>query len=584
MKLVLFDLGHTLEIEGVLRPGALEVLQGTADLRVGGRPAAALGLLSDIDMPTDPEEIPTIRERYHALLDQLGIRRFFEPLADRVTLSTEVGASEPAPAVFRAAVAKAEPGLTFGDVLFVTEDRGHVLAARRLGLGAVQVGVPGRSQGEVADLPDLLPVVREFVLGGPSRDRGADHGTRHPDGAWTLVGDDLVVSGGEPPRTVPATAARGGRPRVHTATVPERLQLVTQNGRLFQADHPGVPVLVDRGRLLVVDVDPAEARALVGSGGACWSIRPLPADTVVLDRVERGLPPAASPEVQGVVGAIDADLFAADLAVIARHPTRHSASADFDAVATWAAERLQAAGCTVRTQDVPAGGGRCRNVIGDRPGGGPEPRGVVLVTAHLDSVNRRGPQAPAPGADDNASGSAGVLAVAHALAGHPPAQDLRFVLFGGEEQGLFGSRRYVEALAGEERLRIRAVVNMDMIGVRNVPAPGVLLEGAAVSADVLDALARAAAAHTGLAVSRSTSPANSDHVPFIRAGIPAVLTIEGEDGANVAVHSEDDVLGSIDPGLALDVLRMNVAFVAEAVGRAGGVAAREPGATARARG
>jgi hypothetical protein len=445
------------------------------------------------------------------------------------------------------------------------------------------VGVPGRSQGEVPELPDLLPVVRDFVLGGPSRDRGADHGSRLPDGAWTLVGDDLVVSGGEPPRTVPA-AARGGRPRVHTGPVPERLQLVTQNGRIFQADHPRVPVLVDRGRLLVVDVDPAEARALAGSGGACWSIRPLPADTVVLDRVERGLPPAATPEVRGAVDAIDADLFAADLAAIAGHPTRHSASVHFDAVATWAAQRLAAAGCTVRTQDVPAGGGRCRNVIGDRPGGDPEPRGVVLVTAHLDSVNRRGLQAPAPGADDNASGSAGVLAVAHAFAGHPPAQDLRFVLFGGEEQGLFGSRRYVEELAGEERQRIRAVVNMDMIGVRNTPAPGVLLEGAAVSADVMDALARAAAAHTGLAVSRSTSPANSDHVPFIRAGIPAVLTIEGEDGANTAVHTEDDVLGSIDPGLALDVLRMNVAFVAEAVGRAGGVADRESGAPARARG
>jgi Zn-dependent M28 family amino/carboxypeptidase len=228
---------------------------------------------------------------------------------------------------------------------------------------------------------------------------------------------------------------------------------------------------------------------------------------------------------------------------------------------------LAAAGCAVRTQDVPAGGGRCRNVIGDRAGSGPEPRDVVLVTAHLDSVNRRGPQAPAPGADDNGSGSAGVLALAHALAGRPAVHDARFVLFGGEEQGLLGSRRHVEELPGEERARIRAVVNMDMVGVRNTPARGVLLEGAAVSADLVDALARAAAAHTGLAVSRSSDPANSDHVPFIRAGIPAVLTIEGEDGANTAVHTERDELATLDLGLALDVLRMNVAFVAEAVGR-----------------
>jgi beta-phosphoglucomutase-like phosphatase (HAD superfamily) len=566
MELVLFDLGHTLEVDGVLRPGARETLEAIAALRVGGRPAALLGLLSDVEMPDRPDEVPAVRQRYEALLDELGIAHLFEPLADRVTLSAEVGQLKPAPATFRAAVAKAEPGLTFGDVLFVSEDRRHVLAARRLGLAATQLGVPGGPDGGVPDLPGLLPIVRAFVLGADEDEPAADD-ARRADGAWTLVGDDLVVSGAGPPRTVPATTARGAPLRVHSGVAPDRLHLVTQNGRLFQADHPEVPVLVDRGRQLVVDLDPAEARELRGSGEACWSIRPLPGNTVVLAHAAPE-PAVVPPEVGQVVDALDADAFAADLATMAAHPTRHSASDHFDAAATWAAQRLGSAGCAVRTQDVPAGGGSCRNVIGDRPGRGPEPRDVVLVTAHLDSVNRLGPDHPAPGADDNASGSAGVLALAHALAGHPAALDLRFVLFGGEEQGLFGSRRYVESLSGGDRARIRAVVNMDMIGVRNTPAPAVLLEGAAVSAGVVDALARAAAAHTTLLVSTSTDPANSDHVPFIRAGIPAVLTIEGADGANTAVHTAGDVLGSVDHGLALDVLRMNVAFVAEAVGRA----------------
>ncbi len=566
MKLVLFDLGNTLEIDRVLRPGVTETLQDITDMRVGGRPAALLGLLSDVATPAHPDEIPVIRERYEALLEELGIRRFFEPLADRVTLSAEVGVSKPAPAAFRAAVAKAEPSLTFGDVLFVTEDRGHVLAARRLGMQAVQVGVPGRPGGDVPDVPGLLPVVRAFVLGGGPGERPADDDTRQAEGAWTLVGNDVVGSGGGSPRSTPAAAGRGGAQRVHTGVAPERLHLVTQNGRLFQADHPEASVVVDGGRYLVVDVAPARAHELLGSGGACWSIRPLPWNAVVLTRTEPE--PRDVPELPGPVDALDPDSFAADLRTMTDHATRHSASEGFDAVATWAAQRLESEGCRVSTQEVPAGGGRCRNVIGDRPGRGPEPRDVVLVTAHLDSVNRRGPDRPAPGADDNASGSAGVIAVAHATARHPAALDLRFILFGGEEQGLFGSRRYVESLPGEERARIRAVVNMDMIGVRNTSAPGVLLEGAAVSAEVMNALARAAAAHTGLLVTTGFNPANSDHVPFIRAGIPAVLTIEGEDGANTAVHTEDDVLGSVDPGLALSILRMNVAFVAETLGRA----------------
>jgi hypothetical protein len=41
----------------------------------------------------------------------------------------------------------------------------------------------------------------------------------------------------------------------------ERLQLVTQNGGLFQADHPDVPVLVNKGRYLVVDLEPAPLRS-----------------------------------------------------------------------------------------------------------------------------------------------------------------------------------------------------------------------------------------------------------------------------------------------------------------------------------
>ena len=206
-------------------------------------------------------------------------------------------------------------------------------------------------------------------------------------------------------------------------------------------------------------------------------------------------------------------------------------------------------------------------MLADRPGAGPAPRGVVLVTAHLDSINLAGPAAPAPGADDNGSGSAGLLALARALAAHPIALDLRLVLFGGEEEGLVGSERYVAELSAAERARIHAVVNMDMIGGRNTPEPGVLLEGAAVSRHVIDGLAAAAATYTGLAVATSLNPVNSDHVPFLDAGIPAVLTIEADDGANPRPHSAADTLDAVDADLALEILRMNLAHLAGVLSR-----------------
>jgi Zn-dependent M28 family amino/carboxypeptidase len=174
--------------------------------------------------------------------------------------------------------------------------------------------------------------------------------------------------------------------------------------------------------------------------------------------------------------------------------------------------------------------------------------------------------AAAPGADDNASGTAGVLAIARALAGRTGRHDLRLILFGGEEQGLFGSRHYVAGLDGAERTRISAVLNMDMIACLNSSLPAVLLEGAPVSQPVMDALAGIAREHTSLAVQTSLNPFNSDHVPFIDLGIPAVLTIEGTDSANDRVHTERDTLETLDISLAMEILRMNATFVTQALG------------------
>ena len=70
-----------------------------------------------------------------------------------------------------------------------------------------------------------------------------------------------------------------------------------------------------------------------------------------------------------------------------------------------------------------------------------------------------------------------------------------------------------------------------------------------------------------LIVQTSLTPFNSDHVPFIDAGIPAVLTIEGADGANDRVHTDQDLAKYVDDELAGQILRMNVAFLAGRLGR-----------------
>lgn len=98
---------------------------------------------------------------------------------------------------------------------------------------------------------------------------------------------------------------------------------------------------------------------------------------------------------------------------------------------------------------------------------------------------------------------------------------MRFVLFGGEEQGLHGSREYLASLSPGERQRIRAVLNMDMIGAQHGAQPGVLLESSPMALWLLRELTRAAATYTDLEVQTSTHPFASDHVSFLNAGIPA---------------------------------------------------------------
>lgn len=381
-------------------------------------------------------------------------------------------------------------------------------------------------------------------------------------------GDDIVLCGADHQAVTEAAASRTAHARVREVDADATdLYVVIQNGRLFQQHHPEIPVLHDRGRVLLVALPAAAKAALANDLDPCYTARPLVPGEIVFSTV-RAQRQAQDVHVRRLVDSLSREHYETSLRdIVVSAPTRHSASAHFRAVSDRAAQALAALGYTVERQSFSAGAFESLNVIASRNGNGAAPRGVVIVTAHLDSINlNEGPTAPAPGADDNASGSAGVLEIARVFATHVCAHDLRFILFGGEEQGLHGSQHYVAALPSDERGRVKAIVNMDMIGRLNKPRATVLIEGAGVSRRIIDTLAQAAATYTTLAVETSLNAAASDHVPFIKAGLPAVLTIEGADSTNGAVHSARDVLDTIDYALALEILRMNVAFVADALG------------------
>jgi hypothetical protein len=589
MKMVLFDLGNTLESQDVLLPGARETLQAIEAMRDHDGNAVALALVSDFFMPSRPEEIPAIQQRYLDLLDDLGIRSFFEPVDARVTLSTTVGVFKPDRRIFEAVIAHSGLELTFSDIFFITENLEHVEAARRLGMRAVHFRGPGQTTGEVDELLDVTRLIEEFLQLPtarallrmarstalarcklpPETHRARSDPAGSMAASWATFGDEVLLMTDRDWETLAQNAGRSLSELEELPSVARRehLHLVVQKGRLFQQTYPDVPVVLDRGRFLVIALAPEQARELGQRDAPCFTIQFLRDNQIVFEERSRDtfrFEPQAW--IRTLLDRVSRDTLAADLNHLVSFPTRASTTAYYAEVADWARAQL-ATGYLTRTERFLINGQPSLNVVADKHGLRRGSRDVVLVVAHLDSVtHQHDPEAPAPGADDNASGSAGLLQMARVFKDHPAGHDLRFILFGGEEQGLLGSRHYLRHLPAEERGRIRAVINMDMIGTRNTAMDrAVLLEGADLSRGVLNGLERAGLTYTSLKIQISRMPAASDHVAFIQAGIPAVLTIEGADHTNTAIHSEHDTLDRIDYDLMLEIVRMNTAFVASAL-------------------
>lgn len=163
MRVLLFDLGDTLEHRGRPRAGARELLAAAQRLRDTDGEAPALALVSDYDLAATPGQAAALRRKYLGELRALGLARFFHPFDTRVTLSSDVGAFKPDPRLFRAALDKLRPGLSWHDAVLVTENAGHVRAARALGMQALQVRAAGVKRGAGLPLAELGPALRRLL-------------------------------------------------------------------------------------------------------------------------------------------------------------------------------------------------------------------------------------------------------------------------------------------------------------------------------------------------------------------------------------------------------------------------------------
>jgi hypothetical protein len=175
------------------------------------------------------------------------------------------------------------------------------------------------------------------------------------------------------------------------------------------------------------------------------------------------------------------------------------------------------------------------------------PDRYIIVGAHYDGQGRGGIISMDHGmepeihnsADDNASGTAGLLWLAKKYAENPPEKSVIFIAFSGEEMGLLGSRYYAGNLQ-MERDSVVAMINLDMIGRLEGRELTIFGTGTSPSWDnILDEVGQ-----DSLSVRRSRSGTGaSDHTSFYEIEIPVLHYFSG---THEQYHRAGDTADLID--------------------------------------
>ena len=180
---------------------------------------------------------------------------------------------------------------------------------------------------------------------------------------------------------------------------------------------------------------------------------------------------------------------------------------------------------------------QARNVVAEIKGR-EKPEEIVLIGAHLDSWDL------GTGAEDNGVNAATVIDIARSFKalGIVPRRTVRFVLFTGEEQGLFGSEAYVKQHAAE----MGRHVFMITFDTGSGHTSGFYLDGRAELRQPIDP---ALAAVPGLAASDDLMEANdgTDNFDFVLSGVPNLIARQEWAPYLPNYHAESDVYEAVNP-------------------------------------
>ncbi|PSB04948.1 M20/M25/M40 family metallo-hydrolase [Merismopedia glauca] len=515
-SVVFFDIGDTLGTPKISPPPSrLEGLDIYSYIPNILRQLKDNGLKIGIISNTGNETEDDMRK----VLEEAGIYSFFEP--NLLLYSSVVGVSKPSPEIFRLAAQKAGNATEPQNCLFVGEDSRERKAARDLGwqvvphpllvedvlngsrLRYIRITVPGEKSEQSWRSPIRgLSVVPLYVTGEKGNQVYAIATT---SSIPTLIDlgfqVDLLGSEGDP-LTTEVYLLRDDRqtrtgflnPQGQSnsffvgdeqsqwvlASSPEGIYIALPGDRSVEEYH-FEEAYHGHNLKLLPDISLLEP---FGAGNNARTAGFLQAPTVEPSLSNSELEKLKTITPDSIRGYLEryAGIKPLDESTAIKIKSRHIHSPDISLVTEALAKDLEKIGdgdFSIRIDRFTHEGRKLDNVEAELQGS--ESKEIVLVTAHLDSTatSSHAPgdyhpdRDPAPGADDDASGVAAVLAIAEVIkqmtAIKPPKRTIRFVLFNAEEHGLVGSQAYARKQA-MIAAPIVGVYQMDMVGY-NVSPP-----------------------------------------------------------------------------------------------------------------
>ncbi|MBM3323581.1 Zn-dependent exopeptidase M28, partial [candidate division WOR-3 bacterium] len=365
---------------------------------------------------------------------------------------------------------------------------------------------------------------------------------------------------------IAACADRGWPVRVLDRKLAPGEYFITYKAGIGLTSAPG-QLLYESGRWRLVRLSEPEARVARATG---YPMVRLPEFARPLAPEPAPLPIADQPDttVARLVSLVSLDTLLGTMRDLVAFGTRYSYNIKCESAAFYLHERFSALELEMRldTYYLRQPTTRAFNVEATIPGR-VRPDSIVIACAHFDSYSNI--RTIAPGADDNATGTAAILEIARVLRETPMRWTVKLLGFSGEEQWMKGSYHWVESTAVPQAMKIAGVYNIDMVAYtaadsnllfvnRNTPSTplAVLAESVnnwySIGLRVMNYLDEDCA---------------GDNTPFWERGYRSVFALEDSEwgiwnGSNPHYHTTHDTIGNLTLSQVRRTTQMALACIA----------------------